>query len=107
VQNFIGAKYVYLFIGLAWGGLAAFLVLLGLIRRWRVTDPRIAVLLLLAATIVTRLVFFSFLQATWWMAGYERYLFPIMPLAACFFVLLIYEAAAVWRNRTRLSASDK
>lgn len=106
VQNFIGANYVYLFIGLAWAGLAAVLVLLALFRGWRVMEPRIAVLLLLAATIVTRLVFFSFLQATWWMAGYERYLFPIMPLAACFFVLLIYEAAAVWRDRTELSSSD-
>jgi hypothetical protein len=106
VQNFIGAKYVYLFIGLAWAGLAAFVVLLCSFRRWRIAQPRIAVLLLLAATIVTRLVFFSFLQATWWMAGYERYLFPIMPLAACFFVLLIYEAAAVWRDRPGLSSSN-
>jgi hypothetical protein len=106
VQNFIGAKYVYLFIGLAWAGLVAFLVLLGLIRRWRVAEPRIAVLILLAGTIVTRLVFFSFLQATWWMAGYERYLFPIMPLAACFLVLLVYEAIVVWRNGNGFSSSS-
>ena len=105
VQDFIGAKYVYLFIGLAWAGLAAFLVLLCLVRRWRVAEPRIAVLLLLAATIVTRIVFFSFLQATWWMSGYERYLFPIMPLAACFLVLLVYEAAALWRDRAGVSSS--
>lgn len=99
VQNFIGAYYVYLFIGLAWAALAAFLVLLGFFRRWRVNDPRIIVLLLLGAAIVTRLVFFSFLDATWWMAGYERYVFPIMPLSSCFFTLLIYEAIAVWRKR--------
>jgi hypothetical protein len=100
VQNFIGANYVYLFIGLAWAGLAAFLALLALFRRWRVTEPRISILLLLAATIVTRLVFFSFLQSTWWMAGYERYVFPIMPLSAAFLVLLIYEAIAAWRKRS-------
>jgi hypothetical protein len=100
VQNFIGANYVYLFIGLAWAGLGAFLILLASFRRWRVTEPRIAVLLLLGATIVTRLVFFAFLQATWWMAGYERYLFPIMTLSAAFLVLLIYEALASWRNRS-------
>jgi hypothetical protein len=105
VQNFIGANYLYLYIALAWAGLAAFLVLLCLIRRWRVTEPRIAVLLLLGATIVTRLVFFSFLQATWWMAGYERYLFPVMTLSTCFFVLLIYEAIVVLRNRNGLSSS--
>jgi hypothetical protein len=98
VQNFIGAYYVYLFIALTWAALAAFLTLLVFFRRWRVSEPRIIVLLLLAAAIVTRLVFFSFLDATWWMAGYERYIFPIMPLSACFFILLIYEAFVVWRK---------
>jgi hypothetical protein len=98
VQNFIGGYYVYLFIALTWAALAAFLTLLVFFRRWRVSEPRIIVLLLLAAAIVTRLIFFSFLDATWWMAGYERYIFPIMPLSACFFILLIYEAFVVWRK---------
>jgi hypothetical protein len=105
VQNFIGGYYVYLFIALTWAALAAFLVLLVFIRRWRLNEPRILVLLLLGATIVTRLVFFSFLDATWWMAGYERYVFPIMPLSACFFILLIYEAIAVWRKPSSVAAS--
>jgi hypothetical protein len=104
-QNFIGANYVYVFGAFVWAGLAAFLVLLGLIRRWRFSEPRIMVLLLLAGTIVTRLVFFSFLQATWWMAGYERYLFPVMTLSAGFLVLLVYEAVVVWRNRNGFSSS--
>jgi hypothetical protein len=105
VQNFIGSYYVYLFIALTWAALAAFLILLIFIRRWRLNEPRIITLLLLGAAIVTRLVFFSFLDATWWMAGYERYVFPIMPLSACFFVLLIYEAIAVWRKRSSVAAS--
>jgi hypothetical protein len=104
VQNFIGAYYVYLYIGSAWAALAAFLLLIWFHRRWSANGPRVAVLLLLAATIVTRLVFFSFLDATWWMAGYERYVFPVMPLSTCFFILLIYEAIAVWRNRNGLSS---
>jgi hypothetical protein len=104
-QNFIGAYYVYLFIGLAWAALAAFLALLVFIRRWRVSEPRIIALLLLGSAIVTRLFFFSFLDATWWMAGYERYLFPIMPLSACFFVLLFYEAMAVLRKPSSVAAS--
>jgi hypothetical protein len=98
VQNFIGAYYVYLFIGLAWAALAAFLLLIWFHRRWRTSDPLIATLLLLGTAIVTRLVFFSFLDATWWMDGYERYLFPVMPLSTCFFILLIYEAAMVARK---------
>jgi hypothetical protein len=105
VQNFIGTYYVYLFIGLAWTALVAFLVLLAFIRRWRVSERRIVALLLLGAAIVTRLVFFSFLDATWWMAGYERYVFPIMPLSTCFFILLIYEAIAVWRKPSSVAAS--
>ena len=103
VQNFIGAYHVYLFIVLAWAGLAALLVLLFFFRRWNFSNPVIAVLLLLAATISSRVVFFGFLQATWWMGGYERYLFPVMPLATCFFILLVYEAIAVWRKRREIS----
>jgi hypothetical protein len=106
-QNFIGGYYVYLFIGLASAALAAFLILLVFIRRWRLNEPRIITLLLLGAAIVTRLVFFSFLDATWWMAGYERYVFPIMPLTACFFVLLIYEAwFVVWRKPASSAAAS-
>jgi hypothetical protein len=98
VQNFIGAYYVYLFIGLAWAGLAAFLLLIWFHRRWRTSDPLITTLVLLGATIVTRLVFFAFLDATWWMAGYERYVFPVMPLSTCFFILLIYQALTAGRK---------
>jgi hypothetical protein len=103
-QNFIGAYYVYLFIGLAWAAFAAFLILLGFIRRWRLSEPRIIVLFLLGGAIVIRFLFFSFLAATWWMAGYKRYVFPIMPLSACFFILLIYEAWLVCRRPPALSA---
>jgi hypothetical protein len=99
VQNFIGASYVYLFIGLAWGGLAAFVALLVFWRRWRLGDPLVTILLLLGTTIAVRVLFFSFLQATWWMSGYDRYLFPVMPLSSCFFGLLFYEAIQLWRKR--------
>jgi hypothetical protein len=99
VQNFIGAFYVYLFIGLAWGALAALICVLVFWRRWHLTDPVITILLFLGTTIAVRIVFFSFLQATWWMSGYDRYLFPVMPVSSCFFGLLIYEAIQLWRKR--------
>jgi hypothetical protein len=105
VQNFIGAYYVYLFIGLAWAGLAALLLIIWFHRRWRAADPLIAALFLLGATILTRVVFFSFLQATWWMGGYERYVFPVMPLSVCFFILLVYEAWLVCRKGAISTAS--
>lgn len=99
VQNFIGAYYVYIFIALAWVALAAFVCLLLFFRRWRLADPLITVLILLGTTIAVRILFFSFLDATWWMWGYERYVFPVMPLTSCFFVLVIYQAFTLWRNR--------
>jgi hypothetical protein len=102
VQNFIGARYVYLFVALAWAGLAAFLVLLIFFRRWRRGDPLMTILLLLGTTIAVRVVFFSVLDATWWMVGYERYLVPVMALTSCFFVLLIYKAIALCRHRNAL-----
>ncbi len=105
-QNFIGSYYVYLFIGVAWVGLAAFLLLLWFVRRWHGNGPLITVLVLLATTIATRLVFFSFHDATWWKSGYERYLFPVMPLSAGFFVLLIYQAWFVCRRSPVLSAES-
>ena len=67
-------------------------------RRWRFADPLITTLVLLGTTIAARILFFSFLQATWWMSGYERYLVPVMPLTTCFFVLLIYKTIALCRS---------
>lgn len=102
VQNFIGAYYVYLFIALAWAGLAAFAVMMFFFRRWRFGDALVTTLILFGTTIAARIVFFAFLEATWWMAGYERYLWPVMPLASCFFVLLVYEAISLCRQRSAL-----
>jgi len=99
IQNFIGANYVWLFIALALLALVALVVLLWFRRRQRLSDPLNAALILIGATIAMRIVFFAFLDATWWKGGYERYLFPIMPLASCVFVLLIYAAVAQWRRR--------
>lgn len=102
VQNYVGANYVYLFIGLACAALAALLLIMSRFRRIRSSGPLAAILILLGAAIASRLIFFSFLDATWWMAGYERYVFPIMPLTSCFFILLIYQAIALWRSRSGL-----
>jgi hypothetical protein len=97
-QNFIGAYYVYLFIVLGWAALAAFVCMLWFFRRWRFADPLVTTLVLLGTTIAVRILFFSFLDATWWPGGYERYLVPVMALTSCFFVLLIYKAIALCRS---------
>jgi hypothetical protein len=67
-------------------------------RRLRHYGPLNAVLFLLAASILLRVTLFSYLDATWWIGGYERYLFPVMPLYSGFLVLLIYQAVTLWRK---------
>jgi hypothetical protein len=46
-----------------------------------------------------RVLLFTFLDATWWIGGYERYLFPVLPLYSCFLILLIHQAI-VLRQRS-------
>ena len=104
VEDFIGRNYRIPLAALCVAGLAAALVLLPNFRHLRLTVPLNAILLLLAATIVLRVTFFAFLDATWWMAGYDRYLVPVMPLTSCFFILLIYRAIAVWRRSSGFPA---
>ena len=67
-------------------------------RRLRASDPLTAVLILVGATIFLRVLLFTFLDATWWIGGYERYLFPVLPLYSCFLILLIHQAI-VLRHR--------
>ena len=107
VENFIGTYYVYLFMTLAWAGVAAFAVMMFFLRRWRFGDSLVTIVTLFGTTIIARIVFFAFLEATWWMAGYERYLWPIMPLASCFLVLLVYSAFVYCRKTRETPATSQ
>jgi hypothetical protein len=100
VENFIGLYHRNFVIGLSITGCGALLFLAWHWRRLGLRDSLNAVLVLLAASILLRVTLFSYLDATWWIGGYERYLFPVMPLYSCFLVLLISQAAMVWRKRT-------
>ena len=95
LENVIGRYHRFLVIGLSIAGLAAALIIAGRFRQFRVSDPINATLILLAATILLRILFFTFLDATWWIGGYDRYLFPVLPLTSCFFILVIYQAFAL------------
>jgi len=50
------------------------------------------------STVLLRVTLFTFLDATWWIGGNERYFFPVMPMYSCFLILLIYQSIAVWRR---------
>lgn len=107
LENFLGKNYRFLFGALVAAGFVATLVLLRYFRQLHLTDRLNVVLLVLTATILIRMTFFAFLDATWWMTGWDRYLVPVMPLASCFFVLLIYRATIIWRHRTTLPATSE
>ena len=98
LENFIGSYHRFLVIGLSIAGLAAALTIAWRFRQLRASDPLNAALILLAAAIFMRVLLFTFLDATWWIGGYERYLFPVVPLYSCFLILLIYQAIVLRRR---------
>ena len=67
-------------------------------RQLQISDSLNVALILLAATILLRVTLFTFLDATWWIGGYDRYLFPVPPLYSCFLILLIYRSMTLWRS---------
>ena len=99
LENFIGSYHRFLVVALSIAGLVAALTITRRFRQLRASDPLNAVLILLGATIFLRVLLFTFLDATWWIGGYERYLFPVLPLYSCFLILLIHQAI-VWQRRS-------
>jgi hypothetical protein len=98
LENFIGRYHRFLVIGLSLAAFAAAVAMAWRFRELSMRDPINAVLILLGATILLRVLFFTFLDATWWIGGYDRYLFPVLPLASSFLILLIYQAFALRRH---------
>jgi hypothetical protein len=99
LENFISRYHRIFVAGLSLIGLAALLIVVWHSRQVPRNGSLNIVLVLLAASILLRVTLFSYLDAVWWIGGYDRYLFPVMPLYSCFLILLIYQAIAVWRQR--------
>jgi hypothetical protein len=97
-ENFIGIYHRFLVAGLSVAGLVAALLLAWRFRQLQISDSLNAVLILFGATVLLRVTLFTFLDATWWIGGNERYLFPVMPMYSCFLIVLIYQSIAVWRR---------
>jgi hypothetical protein len=98
LENLIGRYHRNFVIGMSVAACAALLMIVWHWRRIRPAGIFNSVLVLLAASILLRVTLFSYLDATWWIGGYVRYLFPVMPLYSCFLVLLIYQAWFVSRQ---------
>jgi hypothetical protein len=98
LEDFIGTYHRFLVIGLSAAGFAATLIIAWRSRQLRASDSLNAVLILLGTAIFLRVLVFTFLDATWWVGGYERYLFPVLPLYSCFLIVLIHQSFALWRR---------
>jgi hypothetical protein len=98
LETFIGSYHRFLVIGLSVAGLAAALILCWHFRRLQISDAINVVLLLLAGAILLRVLLFAYLDATWWIGGYERYLFPVAPIYSCFLIVLIYQSLIIYRR---------
>jgi hypothetical protein len=103
LENVIGSYHRFLVVGLSIAGLAAALTIAWRFRQLRASDPLNAALILLGAAIFMRVLLFTFLDATWWIGGYERYLFPVLPLYSCFLILLIHQAIVLQRRGGRVT----
>jgi hypothetical protein len=97
-ENSIGSYHRFFVIGLSVAGFAAALMIAWRFRQLRASDSLNATLILLGATISLRVLLFTFLDATWWVGGYERYLFPALPIYSSFLIVLIYQSFALWRG---------
>jgi hypothetical protein len=98
VENFIGKYHRVAVIALSLAGILAMLMIPWRFRWLEATDPVNATLILVGTAIFLRVLLFTFLDATWWVGGYDRYLFPVLPIYSSFLILLIYQALSLWRR---------
>ncbi|MDP9004764.1 MAG: hypothetical protein M3N12_08230 [Verrucomicrobiota bacterium] len=98
LENLIGRYHRFLVVGLSVAGVVAAMMLGWRFRRLQISDPINGVLILLAAAILLRVLLFTYLNATWWIGGYERYLFPVAPIYSCFLIVLIYQSLVIYRG---------
>jgi hypothetical protein len=98
LENLIGTYHRFFVIGLSVAGFVAALLIAWRFRELRTSSSLSATIILLGTTIFLRVLLFTFLDATWWVGGYERYLFPVLPLYSCFLIVLIYPSFALWRR---------
>jgi hypothetical protein len=103
LENFIGNYHRFLVVALSIAGLAAAITIAWRFRQLRASDPLNATLILLGAAIFMRVLLFTFLDATWWIGGYDRYLFPVLPLYSCFLILLIHQAIVLRRRGDQMT----
>ena len=71
--------------------------------RFDLRHPFTAALLLISAAIASRIAFLTVIDATSWPVAFDRFLYPVMPLATALLLAVIWSAAALRGTR----AGDK
>ena len=108
VENIIGRYHRVLVIALTVAGILAMLTIPWRFRWLEASNGVNAALILLGTAISLRVLLFTYLDATWWVGGYDRYLFPVLPIYSCFLIVLIYQALALRRQaRPRLAPTGR
>ncbi|HEX4641307.1 MAG TPA: hypothetical protein VH252_07970 [Chthoniobacterales bacterium] len=102
LENIIGRYHRIFVAGMSLLGCAGLPLVVWRWPKLGLRNPLNSVLVLVAASILLRVTLFAYLDAIWWMGGYGRYLFPVMPLYSCFLILLIYQAIALCRGARAL-----
>ena len=102
IQSFIGANYGRMTALLTFLSIASVLVLLFCYRSVNKKDVIYAILVLLSATVMTRVLFFTLIDASSCPVLIPRYYLPVMPLYTCILLLLIAQAVNVITMRLNL-----
>ncbi len=102
IQSLIGANYGRMAALLTFLSIASVLVLLLCYRSANKKDVIYAILVLLSATVITRVLFFTLIDASSCPVLIPRYYLPVMPLYTCILLLLIAQAVNVITTRLNL-----
>jgi hypothetical protein len=100
IQHLIWAAHGRLIRWLSYAGLCALLLLLIFRRSVTLREPVFTIMALLAAALVIRVAFFTFIDASSYMAATDvRYVFPVLYLYTCVTLMLIATSLRVVGSR--------
>ena len=107
IQSLIRGYHWLLVAVLAAGGAVSIVVIAVDWKEVSVRDAGYAALLIIFAAAASRVAFFTVIDATSWPVAFDRFLFPVMPLATALLVGVIWKAVSARSRwyRQRLSTS--
>jgi hypothetical protein len=105
VERWIGAAHPTVVMFLLCGGLVAAAAIIIRVRSLQLSDPLYPTICIIAAAVLIRILFFAFMDAVAWKCGFERFLYPVLPLSSALLILLMYAAAKEWTTKGEFAVS--